>query len=156
MGAPLLGFLLSPRGRANRISYATFVFLFGLILLGASQIQPDRPTIPFLILGVGVWPFIAVSIKRCHDRNRSESFLLLVAIPFAPFVLWGMFEVLAPLNVGWHFRPENRAAVIILSTAVAISSILQFWIYGELLLMRGTRGDNRFGSEPVASRVQVA
>lgn len=156
MAGALPSFLFSPRGRANRTSYAAFVLLFGLILLGVSQIQPEGPTIPFLALAVGIWPFIAVSIKHCHDRNRSGSFLLLVGIPFALFVLWGMFEVFAPLQLGWHFRPDNTAAVIVLSSAFAMYSILQFWVCGELLLLRGTRGANRFGPEPGDRAVQAA
>jgi uncharacterized membrane protein YhaH (DUF805 family) len=36
-------------------------------------------------------PFVALSVKRCHDRNRSGWFMLVAAIPFVSF--WYVVEV---------------------------------------------------------------
>jgi uncharacterized membrane protein YhaH (DUF805 family) len=38
-----------------------------------------------------LWPFLAVEIKRCHDRGRSGWFLLVGLIPLVN--LWVLVEV---------------------------------------------------------------
>jgi uncharacterized membrane protein YhaH (DUF805 family) len=68
-----------------------------------------------------VWPFIAITVKRLHDRNLSGWWMLLIlAIPFA--------AKLIGLNP---------------STLLLIG-------YAMLSAMSGTSGDNRFGIDPLA------
>jgi len=58
---------------------------------------------------LALYPSIAVSVKRCHDRNRSGWFLLIGLIP-----------------------------------------LVNLWVLVELGFLRGTPGENRFGSDPLA------
>ena len=57
---------------------------------------------------LALYPSIAVSVKRCHDRDRSGWFLLIGLIP-----------------------------------------LVNLWVLVELGFLRGTTGENRFGSDPL-------
>ena len=89
-----MNFLFSFEGRINRSTYL-LRFLLPLLLLEiavAASVPPldfNKIMIP-LLLG-WLWPSIAVGAKRCHDRNRSGWFQLIVFVPFAGW-LWLMSE----------------------------------------------------------------
>jgi uncharacterized membrane protein YhaH (DUF805 family) len=80
------------------------------------------------------WCYAAASIKRLHDRNRSGWWMV-------PFVvapgLFGHFEEL----------PADSYAVALLGLAMFV---LYTWGLVELYWLRGTRGPNRFGPDPLA------
>ena len=58
---------------------------------------------------IAIYPSIAVSVKRCHDRDRSGWFLLLGLIP-----------------------------------------LVNIWVLVELGFLKGTTGENKYGSDPLA------
>jgi uncharacterized membrane protein YhaH (DUF805 family) len=88
------------------------------------------------IVGLVVWMTSAVTVKRLHDRNRSGWWYLLYGI-----VPPGCFLLAISANSEGDFE---AASIFYVLSVVAL-----FWVVIELGLMRGTRGDNRFGSEPV-------
>jgi uncharacterized membrane protein YhaH (DUF805 family) len=94
------------QGRSRRRSYwliqiatsLTGLLAVGLIAvaLGADFSNDEDPKLllaQLLGLGVVIWPSLAVSVRRCHDRNQSGWFVLLMFIPF----LGGMW---AFINLG--------------------------------------------------------
>ena len=85
---------------------------------------------------VFAWFFVAASVKRLHDRNRSGWWII-------PFVfatgIYGQFG--DRLGESWP--------VALIGLAVLISSI---WGGVEMYGMKGTRGPNRFGGDPLAPR----
>ena len=106
---------------------------------------------------------LAVDTKRLHDRNKSALWLLLFV--FAPIALNIPTLILASANFG-HVADVIRAAqqhlphpprVHIATNPLATlangaASILTLWAFAELYCLRGTVGDNRYGSDPLAGK----
>lgn len=99
-----------------------------------------------LALGlVFLWPALALTLKRAHDRNQSGREL--VAIQLFAAAGW-----LLPVDVfetaGRAFDAADYAAAapaILYGVAVLISSLYQLVVLGFL---DGTPGPNRFGASP--------
>jgi uncharacterized membrane protein YhaH (DUF805 family) len=94
--------------------------------------------IPSLILVLVLWSFVALGVKRLHDRGLSSWLILVVVLP-----LMGVFATSAlsqPLELG-----DNAVRLsLLLLTASAIWSVLQFGI------LQGETGPNRHGPDPRA------
>lgn len=65
--------------------------------------------VPIVIAGLIVLAGLAVYVKRCHDRDKSGWWCLLLAVPVVGFVWWIV----------------------------------------DLGILEGTRGENRFGPDPL-------
>ena len=83
---------------------------------------------------------IAASVKRLHDRNRSAWWLLLVA----GFFVFGITDPFFEWTV--HLRGNSAAIIPILLTPMLV---LLMWGMIEVQFLRGTRGPNRFGPDPL-------
>ncbi len=101
------------------------------------SLSTDRlPQLAIKAIGTPVflWIYVAVAIKRLHDRNRSGWWL----VPF--FVVPGLLG-----------RFEDRLEdSVVLNVLLVVEFGLVLWGFVEMGLLRGTRGDNRFGSDPLA------
>jgi uncharacterized membrane protein YhaH (DUF805 family) len=86
------------------------------------------------ILIFGIWFLAATTIKRLHDRNKSGWWI--IAFFVAPALLNGIADAL----------DDSNTEVLLLLVAVS----LNLWGFFELLLLKGTRGPNRFGPDPLA------
>ena len=98
-----------------------------------------------LAYGIGLFiVWLAVTVKRLHDRDKSGGWILLFAVaPWVCFVL-SVPELFA--NPG-----GGGAASLFMLTGFAIS----IWGFIELGCLPGTAGPNRFGSDPLARIVTV-
>ncbi len=124
----VIWFFFSFEGRINRAKFWLYWALYivsGLIvdriwlLLegpgGASDAPVSGPAdivmilVTLVYLVVALWTYLAVHVKRWHDRNKSGWWVLIELIPIIGF-LWAMIEC------GF---------------------------------LKGTEGDNRFGSDPL-------
>ncbi len=83
--------LLDPRGRISRSSWWLYAVALplgaGLLLhalLGIARLkaEPAEHLVNLLLL----WPSLAVSIKRWHDRDQSGWWVLVVLLPFVGWV----------------------------------------------------------------------
>jgi len=166
-------FLFSFKGRINRAKYwlatliilcwmifvllilATLAWVFGIYggplainIIGISasipladddapskvSLLPQLVTIPLTLL-FGCC-YAAVSIKRLHDRNKSGWWI----VPF--IVATGVYDQFAD-------RLGGSYAAAVLGLAVFI---LFNWGLVEMYFLKGTRGPNRFGPDPLAPR----
>jgi uncharacterized membrane protein YhaH (DUF805 family) len=93
---------------------------------------------PLLFHAIGTplfaWVYAAASIKRLHDRDNSGWWM----VPF--FIAPGLFRQ-------FEDRLGDSDAVAFLGLVV---SILCIWGFVEIFYLRGTRGPNRFGPDPLA------
>jgi uncharacterized membrane protein YhaH (DUF805 family) len=87
-----------------------------------------------LITYVFAWSYAAVSIKRLRDRNKSGWWI----VPF----------IVAP---GVYIHLCDTTPFIGLAIFIAF-----IWGFIELACLRGTRGPNRFGPDPLAPAVSMA
>jgi uncharacterized membrane protein YhaH (DUF805 family) len=161
-------FLFSFKGRINRAKYwlATLIILCWMILVLAAlaaifgiggplaidvigisasiqfsddpaskaSLFPQIVIIPMTV--VFGWSYAAASIKRLHDRNKSGWWIV-------PFIvadgLYGQFGN----------RLGGSYAAVVIGLAVHIAFI---WGLVEMYFLKGTRGPNRFGPDPLAPR----
>lgn len=81
-----------------------------------------------------LWIYLAVAIKRLHDRNKSAWWMVLF------FVFPGLFDQFAD-------RLGDSYPVMFVGL---VSFIFCFWGFIELLFLKGTTGTNRYGADPLA------
>jgi uncharacterized membrane protein YhaH (DUF805 family) len=90
------------------------------------------------IFVVGMWFLAATTVKRLHDRNKSGWWI----VPFflAPNLLGKVG--------GWlgDSYPVNFLMLVL--------GVLSFWGFVEMLCLRGTKGPNRFGPDPLGTVVR--
>ena len=81
-----------------------------------------------------LWIYLVNAIKRLHDRNKSAWWMLLF------FGLPGLFDQFAD-RLG-----DSYPAIFV----ALVSFVFCVWGVIELCFLRGTRGTNRFGADPLA------
>jgi uncharacterized membrane protein YhaH (DUF805 family) len=116
--------------------------IFNVVDPKAYRLLPsaDRPTLILKIFGASLflWIFLATTIKRLHDRDRSGWWI--IPFFFVPNLLFHF----------WHLLPDANWLV---AFDWAIHA-LGLWGLAELFVMRGTSGSNRFGPNPPADTDQ--
>ena len=141
----------SPQGRINRSVWwmvigATLFLDLGVYML-ASSWQSSTLTIVVGLIAFGLR--IAPSVKRLHDRNKSGFWVLLYF--GAPYAL--SLYVLSQL-------PSDEAALVAidvgLANTIALIGLVMLgilaWVIVDLGIAEGTRGDNKYGPDPLAGR----
>jgi len=133
-------YLFGFRGRLNRaqiwlfflIALCAFAVLGGVLALVRTTIATVVVTvaicIPLFIAG------IATAVKRLHDRNRSGWWVVLFL--FVPAVLY-----LAALVF-----PAEGPGPLVSALLCLLAAPLSLWGFIEIYCLRGTEGDNRFGT----------
>jgi uncharacterized membrane protein YhaH (DUF805 family) len=97
----------------------------------------NLPIVLFQVTGsmLILWIFFATSVKRLHDRNKSAGWM----IPF--FLLPTYYDKVA------EWLPD----VFVLQLLLGLGAfVLCLWGMIELYFLRGSRGTNRFGADPLA------
>jgi uncharacterized membrane protein YhaH (DUF805 family) len=97
-----------------------------------ASLFPQIVTIPMtLVFG---WSYAAASIKRLHDRNKNGWWI----VPF--IVATGLYDQFGD-------RLGGSYAALFIGLTVFIAFI---WGLVEMCWLKGTRGPNRFGPDPLA------
>lgn len=143
------------KGRLNRKAFffsslkligLAIVYLFAMILmLTLSKIFPIYLQIPvFLLAAICVLALIAVNvgainlqIRRMHDLNFSGWWLLVVTLVSTPGIL--------AVDPRIEIFPEPLKTI---SIAIYIVTFLGFMI--SLLFIKGSKGENKYGKDPLA------
>lgn len=178
-------FLFGFQGRINRARYWYAVFacmiscLVFLILLAAALgaifgagvksvdlntfgVFGDSPSLPFKadfsgagpaspvsllfyalgtpIFVVDLWFLAATTVKRLHDRDKSGWWI----VPF--FVVPNLLG-----KIGDRLADSWLANFLVL-----VMVVLGVWAFVEMLCLRGTKGPNRFGPDPLAPAAPLA
>jgi uncharacterized membrane protein YhaH (DUF805 family) len=126
------------KGRANRAKWwlVTAVNVAIIAVLTAVAVVGDTLAlwIVFIIVLLVLWiSSVAIAIRRLHDRGKSGWWVLVFI--FVPGVLQGIGS-----------RLGDPVPMMILGLAGFAISI---WALVELGFLRGTRGDNAYGRDPL-------
>jgi uncharacterized membrane protein YhaH (DUF805 family) len=110
----------------------TMVALFELF--GRSGIQPPvLKTAAIFVLIVLFAPWLAISVKRLHDRDRSGWWI----VPFYFVPKW--------LD---QFSDKTEEGTTLWWAAIAVAVILGIWGFIEMVCLPGTSGQNRYDEKP--------
>jgi uncharacterized membrane protein YhaH (DUF805 family) len=170
-------YLFSFDGRINRAKLWLFIliglawqFLILAILYavfgvaGVSDFAQGRTTIPSMLVGVTglvaavaitililayLYAAIAVTVKRLHDRDKSAAWLLVFWV--LPLVLEIIGAAVAGVMMIGEPDRNTGASLIAVPFAVAALAVV-LWGFVELYCLRGTVGDNSFGTDPLANK----
>jgi uncharacterized membrane protein YhaH (DUF805 family) len=82
-----------------------------------------------------LWVYVATSVKRLHDRDKNGWWLLLF------FVLPGLYS-----QFGGRLEDDSWFGFLLGANAFVFS----VWGFVEMYCLRGTKGTNRFGADPLA------
>ena len=162
---PTIGqFYFSPFGRISRTQYwlrfavPYFVIYFALEIAGG--VTDDKSTahtvlsvILLVFALVGLWPSIAILVKRIHDRNRPGWMCLILYVPavlfFVLLIVW-VANAIAEAEATGAFTPPPLGPLGISVILLAmISAIVGLWFFVEFGCLRGTVGPNKFGADPL-------
>lgn len=150
-------FFFDFRGRINRAKYwlALLIFLTAdvvLFLLGwafgntaAFRIFSDLVNLAIFASSV------AVGVKRVHDRDRSAWWLFLFYIAPGLFALPGLALIWAAMG---SLGDARALSLLLLRLCLLGAFALAIWGVIELGFLRGTRGYNRFGADPLAKSLR--
>lgn len=86
----------SLRGRVSRRDFWLYgvLALIGLAVLAHALLGIARvsaPSADLIVNGLLLWPALAVSVKRWHDRNKTGWWVLLNAVPVIGW-LWALID----------------------------------------------------------------
>jgi uncharacterized membrane protein YhaH (DUF805 family) len=97
----------------------------------------------FALVGIVLLTMLAVTIRRLHDRDMAWWWILVFLI--GPNFLYGLGEHLSSTEI------EGPGALSVLLRIVSMAA----FILGVIVLgfLPGTKGDNRYGPDPLAGTV---
>ncbi|MEO3472558.1 DUF805 domain-containing protein [Roseomonas sp. CAU 1739] len=157
-----IGAWLSFRGRIGRQSWwlayllpmiavsavvgAAYSTSVGMAAPGMSRSvgQQGLLVLSALLSLLSIWPMLVGAIKRMHDRNRSGWWI------GAQTLLLGSL-VLLTWQVDQRGRLHDPIVAAALIGAAAGVGVLSLWVFIEINVLRGTRGFNRFGPDPLVT-----
>jgi uncharacterized membrane protein YhaH (DUF805 family) len=127
--------LFSPEGRIGRVRYISYgigfsILLYAVLGLGilASAAVPDVPAV--LMVGVTaiaylvfIYAQIMLTIKRCHDFNRSAWLALLMIVPLLNLMFLFIPGTKGENRFGWQPAPNSTLNVVVACILPAIAVI---------------------------------
>lgn len=132
-------------GRASRLDYwraqvglalaTALVLTLTVLATSAGGWLGVVPCLLFLpVLAAGV----CVAVRRLHDRGKTAWWMAVFAV--GPYALSGLASLA---------YEDGATAAVLIGLVMALAAMgLSLWAWIELGFLRGTRGDNRYGSEP--------
>jgi len=164
-------FYFLPSGRISRSQYwLKFVLPYiGIIIVlqlmsvlssSSSPLHILSSILIFIFSLVVVWPSLVVMIKRIHDRNKSGWFCLILYVPLTIFIIlliiW-LAALLVAIGAGsTASAPAIGAFAVFVMILGFVCAGITIWFFIEFGCMRGTIGPNRFGPDPVRSKMSQA
>jgi len=142
---------MSFEGRISRkpfwLGLLSLLILGLIILLGSLYVAGERdyPVIRFNILVIEVallYPLLAVGVKRLHDRNRPGYTALVFVLP------WLLHQVTNLVGITGDPTAINAIDIAF----ILINLVLFVWFVVDLGVLRGTRGPNVYGPDPLETK----
>jgi uncharacterized membrane protein YhaH (DUF805 family) len=137
--------LFSYKGRINRAKYwlTALIYLVGIVIAGlilyaamTGGVSGILVAIVAVILYLGLlYSSLSVAVKRLHDRDKSGWWVLIFYI--LPGVVQGFGRV------------GGSQGLMAITSLIALA--IGIWAFVELGCLRGTSGDNAYGSDPLQS-----
>ncbi len=135
-------------GRISRkwfwIGTALLVVVGLIIVFGSTATFGERDYQLFRLNGLVItiiflYPLLAVWVKRLHDRGRPGYTVAIFVIP------WVVHHVSNVIGItGNPFNPNSLDVMFFI-----VNIIVGIWLVVDLGILRGTRGVNAYGGDPL-------
>jgi uncharacterized membrane protein YhaH (DUF805 family) len=129
-------------GRINRKPYWLGVLILLAVAIPVQLVAyfVAGMTASTIVGFIFLWPSFALAVKRAQDRNRP---MWIIAIFFALVLIINVME-LAGISNGADGQPTTIFSII--SIVFLIGAI---YVFIDIGLLRGTRGPNPYGPDPL-------
>ena len=132
-------------GRAPRAEY--WWFYLGTVVVGFLVQLIDRmlgteDTIGAIFNLALLVPWIAVTVRRLHDTDRSGWWLLAFV---APIAVVGCVAALGALNETYRNTTAASFTVGLIAILAVLGAVITFLVF---MVLPGTEGSNRYGPDP--------
>ena len=147
-------YLFGFHGRATRAEWWLFVLIFFVYNFVVTALCVYIFGFLGLLIGwalmlVLLWPALAVSERRLHDRGKSGWWLVLFYL--TPIIIGSVkLWLTGEMGVHGYKNPTTMATVISL-----ISFAITLWGLIELGVLRGTHGGNKYGPDPLLEKAKT-
>jgi uncharacterized membrane protein YhaH (DUF805 family) len=131
-------------GRAARAEYWWFYLLTVLVGIPARLLDltlGDSAAIAAIVQLFLFVPWMAVTVRRLHDTDRSGWWLLIVVAVFAAVAFVAVLDSVADTSAGGPLAFTSLVIGLLL-VVVAVITLVVF------MVLPGTQGSNRFGPDP--------
>ena len=122
------------------IALILVILFISLWVVGEADITVIRLN-RLIITLVFLYPLLAVWVKRLHDRNRPGYMVIAFLVP------WLLHQTTN--LIGLTGDPLLFTSVDILFLGINI--VIALWFIVDLGLLRGTKGPNRYGPDPLVA-----
>jgi len=86
--ASIMQLFFSLHGRVSRLLYWMMDIIMGVL---AVWLEEGHSVVPAVLVLVFLWPKIAISVKRWHDRNKSGWWVFINLVPIVG-PIWALIE----------------------------------------------------------------
>jgi uncharacterized membrane protein YhaH (DUF805 family) len=133
--------LISLEGRINRKPYwiVTIILIVVSVVLQFVALEIGGKILGLLVSAAFLYPAFALNVKRAHDRNRPT---WMIGAFYAVLVLMLLLQLF-----GLDMNGTEPTALFLI--VAAIFGIAAIGLFIDLGLLRGTRGPNDFGDDPL-------
>jgi uncharacterized membrane protein YhaH (DUF805 family) len=137
-------------GRINRTKYWIGIAVFVIIAIISGTVAyigeetPALHVLGFIIDVSLVISGLALASKRLHDRDKSAWWLLVF------YLLPSVLLVIGSLMSFYGIGAESAGGVIGSVVFYALGLGVMIWAIVELGFLRGTRGPNKYGPDPIS------
>ncbi len=145
-----MDFLFSGKGRVSRkaiwlvflavIVASIIAAVLDIVFLGTPLDSADSGPISIVLSLATIWPSIAISAKRFHDRGMSGW-----------WVLWFILITIAALIPGGIIMAVQGQGALGLGAVVMVIGVAipQIWQFIILMVQPGQTGSNEYGPNPL-------
>jgi uncharacterized membrane protein YhaH (DUF805 family) len=139
-------------GRIARSSFwlATVLLTVVILLILFASLwvvgERDRNAIRlngFVLMLVFLYPLLAVWVKRLHDRGRPGYMVIVFLVP------WLMHQITNLIGITGDPTGFNSLDVLFFG----INIVIGVWFVFDLGILRGTRGSNDYGPDPLQNSI---
>ncbi|UXM95994.1 DUF805 domain-containing protein [Bartonella sp. HY329] len=162
-------------GRAQRAEYWWFALFSAIVYFGSYFfIELILNSVPFfgfdvaiieefvslVILLILFTPSIAVEVRRLHDRNMAGSWAivwaaLLIILFLSKLMIFLPVDYYVHYFIGTTQTSETTVYFLLVFFSITFNLLFGRCVILILLLFRGTRGQNRYGPDPLDPSFQV-
>lgn len=146
------------QGRATRSEFWWF-YLFSFLVNNAFSLL-DRVFSFVIIELIGILvalaiflPNIAVSVRRLHDLNLSSWWFCFIYIPLAFLVIIVSYFAINAQYIDATSLSSLAIGLVICGGLCVLICVISSLVFLILFILRGTRGVNRFGEDPLEKEI---